>query len=169
MQCAERPCAVLCCCTSLSSSSTTDPVGTEMLMTRMVSHLQSAFGRSVDVVVGLDSRGFLFGPTLAARMGCAFVPIRKAGKLPGRCASITYQKEYGVDTFEVQIGAIRKGATVVVVDDLLATGGTMKAAAQLIDKVGGRVASFVVVIDLVDLPGRKLLEPIAPVYAILQY
>lgn len=78
--------------------------------------------KKIDVVVGLDARGFLIGPILALRLGAAFVPVRKAGKLPGACSSAIYEKEYGSDTFEMQKDAIQPGQTVVIVDDLIATG-----------------------------------------------
>jgi adenine phosphoribosyltransferase len=144
-----------------------DPVASEMLISCLYRHIASEYGNSVDVIVGLDSRGFLFGPVLAQRLGCSFVPIRKHGKLPGQCTTVTYAKEYGEDKFDVQNGSIEQGARVVIVDDLLATGGTLDAAEQLIAKVGGVVLSSVVAIDLPGLNGAAKLKN--PVYALLSY
>jgi len=144
-----------------------NPVATEMVFTRLCYHVQATYGK-VDVIVGLDSRGFLFGPTIATRLGAAFVPIRKKGKLPGRCQTISYAKEYGKDEFDIQENAVSRGATVVIVDDLLATGGTMEAAADLVRRVGGVVLECLVVIELHDLPGRQRLAP-TPVYSLLVY
>ena len=135
-------------------------------MTRLVGHVQSAYGR-VDVIVGLDSRGFLFGPTLATRLGAAFVPIRKKGKLPGACQTVTYVKEYGKDEFDIQSDSIAKGQTCIVLDDLLATGGTMLAAVDLIRRVGGKPLECLVVIELPALGGRKKID--VNVHTVLRY
>lgn len=125
-----------------------------------------ALGVQPDIIVGLDARGFLLGPTLALRASCSFVPVRKAGKLPGRLHTVSYAKEYGVDAFAVQEGAIPKGAKVVVVDDLIATGGSAAAAEELVVKAGGVVVGFVFVIELVGLNGRNRLT--APVHSLIQ-
>ncbi|BFZ12694.1 hypothetical protein BsWGS_15733 [Bradybaena similaris] len=108
-----------------------------------------------ECIVGLESRGFLFGPLLAQKLGVPFVPIRKKGKLPGELVSETYQLEYGSDTFEAQKGSILNGQKVVIIDDLLATGGTMKAACDLVKQLGAHIDLCLVVIELVDLDGRK--------------
>ena len=108
----------------------------------------------VDKVVGLDARGFLFGFAMAQAIGKPFVPIRKAGKLPGKCTNVKYQLEYGEDTMEVQEDSIKDGDRVMVVDDLLATGGTMAAACKLVQKCGGQVAHCWVIIELALLKGR---------------
>eukprot|EP00092_Neocalanus_flemingeri_P013130 GFUD01014148.1.p1 GENE.GFUD01014148.1~~GFUD01014148.1.p1 ORF type:complete len:183 (+),score=76.05 GFUD01014148.1:65-613(+) len=108
----------------------------------------------VDKVVGLDARGFLFGNSMALAINKPFVPIRKAGKLPGKCSAVKYALEYGEDTMEVQEGSIKQGDRVLVVDDLLATGGTLAAACNLIKKCGGEVAGCWVVIELAVLKGR---------------
>ena len=97
----------------------------------------------VDKVVGLDARGFLFGFSMAQAIKKPFVPIRKAGKLPGKCSSVKYALEYGEDTMEVQEGSIKKGDRAMVVDDLLATGGTLTAACDLIKKCGGEVTTII--------------------------
>lgn len=115
---------------------------------------------NVELIVGLESRGFLFGPSIALKLNCGFAPVRKKGKLPGEKESVSYALEYGTDTFEVQKEAFKPGQSVVIVDDLLATGGTMKAACELIQKVGANVVECLVVIELTDLKGRdKLTKP----------
>lgn len=120
----------------------------------------------VDYIIGLESRGFLFGPTLALALNVGFVPVRKAGKLPGECVSATYQKEYGVDVFEMQKDAIPAGANVVIVDDIIATGGSAVAAGELVQKVGAKIVEFEFFMELEFLHGRDKLQ--APTYAILQ-
>jgi len=119
----------------------------------------------VDVVVALDARGFLFGPSLALRLGAAFAPVRKAGKLPGECFKVGYQKEYGEDFFEMQKDAIGPGKRVVIVDDIIATGGSAAAAEQLVKLCGGTVVEFCFLIELEFLHGRDKLE--APVFTLL--
>merc|ERR1719499_1426875 len=117
-------------------------------MTRMVSWIFKSFGKDVTTIVGMDARGFLFGPTLATRLGASFVPIRKKGKLPGKCTSVVYEKEYGKDEFDIQNDAIDKNAKCVVVDDLIATGGTIEAAVKLVEGLGGNVVGVLAVIEL---------------------
>jgi len=112
----------------------------------------------VDVVAGVEARGFIIGAPLAQRMGVGFVPIRKKGKLPGDVVSASYDLEYGSATIEVQTDAVTPGANVLVVDDVLATGGTAVAACELIEKVGGRVAGLDVLVELAFLPGRERLD-----------
>ncbi|MBW2975480.1 adenine phosphoribosyltransferase [Candidatus Woesearchaeota archaeon] len=112
----------------------------------------------IDVVVGLEARGFIFGSVLAYKLGVGFVPIRKKGKLPSETTSHTYQKEYGPDTIEIHTDAIRKGDKVLVVDDLIATGGTCAAATALIEKLGGEIVECAFVIDLPDLKGKDKLK-----------
>ncbi|KXT01257.1 hypothetical protein AC578_3794 [Pseudocercospora eumusae] len=119
----------------------------------------------IDVLVGLESRGFLFGPTLALRVGAGFVPVRKAGKLPGETLSESYQKEYGVDTFQMQAHAIKPGQKVVIVDDIIATGGTAAAAGNLVQKLGGHLLGYVFIMELDFLKGREKLN--APVHTLL--
>ncbi|KAK3086068.1 hypothetical protein FSP39_013007 [Pinctada imbricata] len=130
-----------------------DPSLLKDLCSLMLDHIRSKTSE-VDVIVGLEARGFLFGPILAMELGCSFVPIRKAGKLPGKTEKVEYILEYGKDVFEIQEGSILKGQKVVIVDDLLATGGTMKAACELVKKVGGDIKDCLVVIELSDLKGR---------------
>ncbi len=111
----------------------------------------------IDTVVGVEARGFIFAPALAYHLGAGFVPVRKPRKLPAECASISYDLEYGQDTLEIHRDAIGDGHRVIIADDLLATGGTARAAAQLVEQLGGIVEALVFVIELEFLPGRKKL------------
>ena len=130
------------------------PTLNRLLVKRLVSEVRRVGGEIPDAIVGLDSRGFLFGPAMASELECTFVPIRKHGKLPGDVETIEYKTEYSVDTFDVQTDALKAGQNVVIVDDLLATGGTLDAAVQLVKKRGAVVSMCLVVIELVDLKGR---------------
>ena len=109
----------------------------------------------IEYVAAVEARGFIFGAAVAKKLGAGFVPIRKKGKLPGQTESITYDLEYGTDTLEVHRDAVRSGAKVLMVDDLLATGGTMAAACKLIEKIAGQVEGIVFLVELVDLGGRE--------------
>jgi len=111
-----------------------------------------------DFVVGIESRGFIFGSVLANRLGKGFIPIRKPGKLPGKVNSVDYELEYGRDTVEVHVDAIVNGAGYLVIDDLLATGGTANASCELIEKCGGIVSGCLFVVELTDLRGREKLK-----------
>ena len=111
----------------------------------------------IDLVVGIESRGFIFGAALAIELGVGFVPVRKPGKLPYQTASETYQLEYGTDTIEIHTDAVKAGQRVLMVDDLLATGGTMAAACRLVERLGGTVAGISFLIDLAFLGGRQKL------------
>jgi len=147
------------------------PLAFETLITHFVHHLTSQTllrspSKKIDVVVGLDARGFLIGPIIALRLGASFVPVRKKGKLPGACDAATYVKEYGVDSFEMQVGAIQPGQTVVVIDDLIATGGSAKAAGELVAKQGGMTVEYVFIIELLFLNGKDDLD--APVYSLIK-
>nr|WP_302598506.1 adenine phosphoribosyltransferase [uncultured Cellulosilyticum sp.] len=115
-------------------------------------------GVEFDTVVGPESRGFIFGVPTAYKMKKGFVPVRKPGKLPYKCISKTYDLEYGTSTIEMHIDAIQKGQKVVIVDDLLATGGTTKAMIDLIEELGGEVVKIVFLIELEDLKGRDLIS-----------
>merc|ERR1711965_1087805 len=114
----------------------------------------------VDLVVGAESRGFIFGTALAQSLSCGFVPVRKPGKLPYETVSVEYELEYGSDTLEMHKDAITPGQKVLLVDDLIATGGTAKAACDLIERMGGEVLGLVVLIELEELKGRDLMGPI---------
>ncbi|MGQ0580482.1 MAG: adenine phosphoribosyltransferase [Reyranella sp.] len=120
-----------------------------------------------DVLAGIESRGFLLAAPLALALGTGFVMMRKQGKLPGTTIRHTYALEYGTDTIEIQQDAIKKGARVVLVDDLLATGGTLAAAVKLLEQVGGVVPAAACVIELTFLEGRKRLN--VPVETLLKY
>jgi adenine phosphoribosyltransferase len=121
-----------------------------------------------DKVVAIESRGFIFGSALAYKMGIGFVPARKKGKLPSETVSYTYELEYGSDTLEVHKDAISPNESVLIVDDLLATGGTASAAAKLIEKAGGSVSLFLFLIELRFLEGNKNLEGY-PIISLIKY
>jgi adenine phosphoribosyltransferase len=125
--------------------------------------------QDIQYVVGIESRGFIFGAPLADRIGAGFVPVRKRGKLPGSVAQYEYDLEYGTDCIEIHDDAIEPGARVLLVDDLLATGGTAEAAAQLIRKVGGELIGAAFLIELSFLPGREKLASLPRVDALIQY
>src|SRR6476661_1452658 len=114
-------------------------------------------GQGIDVVVGVESRGFIFGAAVADRLGAGFAPVRKPGKLPSTTMRASYDLEYGSDALEIHDDAVRSGQRVLIVDDLLATGGTAKAAADLVSKLGGDVHALAFLIELVDLNGRARL------------
>jgi adenine phosphoribosyltransferase len=113
---------------------------------------------SIDYVAAVEARGFIFGSAVAEKLKAGLVPIRKKGKLPFKTQRVTYDLEYGTDTLEVHVDAIRKGSRVLLVDDLLATGGTMQAACKLIEKVGGVVAGVAFLIELTELGGMAKLK-----------
>jgi adenine phosphoribosyltransferase len=121
-------------------------------------------------VIGIESRGFLLGPQIAAKLGVGFVIVRKAGKLPPETTSISYSLEYGNATIEMVRGSVQPGDRVLIHDDLLATGGTARASAQLVERLGATVAGFSFIIDLSFLNGRKVLNDFSPhVHAIVHY
>ncbi|HYN55564.1 MAG TPA: adenine phosphoribosyltransferase [Motilibacterales bacterium] len=125
-----------------------------------------------DVVVGVESRGFILGSAMAYQLGVGFVPVRKPGKLPAAVHAVDYQLEYGLDSLEIHKDALDPGHRVLVVDDLLATGGTAAATIALVEAAGGTVAGTCVLVELVDLGGRALLAAAAPeatVAALLTY
>ncbi len=122
----------------------------------------------VQFVAGVEARGFIFGAAVAAKLRAGFVPIRKKGKLPCETERVTYALEYGTDCVEMHRDAIPRGAKVLLVDDLLATGGTMQAACELLEKVGAEVAGIAVVIELADLQGRQRVAP-HQVHALITY
>ncbi|PWN33500.1 putative APT1-adenine phosphoribosyltransferase [Meira miltonrushii] len=148
-----------------------DPLTLELLITHFVSHIfnvtipKLAKGGKIDTVVGLDARGFLIGPIIASRLGAAFVPVRKAGKLPGKCAKASYAKEYGEDVFEIQSDSIAKGANVIVVDDLIATGGSAKAAGELVQQLGAKTLEYLFIVGGSNLNGAAKLD--APAYSLV--
>ncbi|CAI2161716.1 7645_t:CDS:2, partial [Funneliformis geosporum] len=114
----------------------------------------------------LEARGFLFGPIVALRLNAAFAPVRKRGKLPGNIITAEYKKEYGVDVFEMQENAIKQNQNVIIVDDLIATGGTASAAGELVKKFGGNILEYIFIIELVELDGCQKLN--SPIYSIFK-
>ena len=121
--------------------------------------LSAGFTESgIEYVAAVEARGFIFGSAVAERLGAGFVPIRKKGKLPAQTESITYDLEYGTDRLEVHFDAVESGAKVLMVDDLLATGGTMAAACKLIERIGGQVAGIVFLIELAALRGAEKIS-----------
>ena len=125
-------------------------------------------GMTADFVVGMESRGFIFGVPLAYQLGAGFIPVRKKGKLPAEIYAIEYALEYGTDTLEVHQDALQPGSRVLIADDLIATGGTASATAQLIQKVGCELVGFAFIIELQELQGRKKL-PDLPIVTLLEY
>lgn len=125
-------------------------------------------GLMPDYVVGMESRGFIFGTPLAYQLQAGFVPVRKPGKLPAPVYTIEYDLEYGSDKLEIHQDAIESHAKVIIVDDLIATGGTAKATAELLDKIGCEVLGFGFIIELKELEGRKNL-PDLPIVSIVEY
>ncbi|KAJ5096286.1 adenine phosphoribosyltransferase 1 [Penicillium alfredii] len=143
-----------------------DPTLHEALIRSLELHVLASYnGQKPDVVVGLEARGFLIGPSLALRLGASFVPVRKQGKLPGPCETQGYDKEYGQDFFQMQSDAVKSGQKVIVVDDIIATGGSAYAAGELIKKMGGDLLGFIFILELEFLKGREKLS--APVYTLL--
>ncbi len=122
----------------------------------------------IDIVVGIESRGFIFGAPIADLLNAGFVPVRKPGKLPWKTKSVSYELEYGTDTLEIHKDAITEGQNVLIVDDLLATGGTAEATCKLVSKLGGNIKGLSVLIELKDLNGRKRLNQYN-VHSLVQY
>ncbi|ABB24581.1 adenine phosphoribosyltransferase [Pelodictyon luteolum] len=131
-----------------------DPVGFRLVIDNLTQrYLEN--GVDFDVIVGIEARGFIIGSALAYALGKGFVPVRKPGKLPADTVSQEYALEYGTDKIEIHIDALEKGARVLLVDDLLATGGTALAAAPLIEKVGGVVSEMAFIVNLPDIGGEE--------------
>ena len=124
--------------------------------------------KHVDLVLGIEARGFIFGPALAYRLNAGFVPVRKPGKLPAETAKIKYDLEYGSDSLEIHRDAIQPGQRVIIVDDLLATGGTMDATIQLVKQLGGEIVGLTVAIELDFLKGRQKF-PEYDVFSLMHY
>lgn len=125
-------------------------------------------GQKIDQVLGVESRGFIFGGAMAQQLGCGFVPVRKPGKLPAEVIGEEYTLEYGVNRLELHRDALTPGQRVLIVDDLLATGGTARASANLARKLGAEVVSLVFAVELTFLDGRRKLENL-PVFSLIQY
>ncbi|NXY66180.1 APT phosphoribosyltransferase, partial [Callaeas wilsoni] len=146
-----------------------DPVAFRTLIDLLEDHVRASFPK-IDFIAGecLDSRGFLIGLPLAQRLGIGFVPVRKKGKLPGPTESVSYSLEYGKAELEIQSDAVEPGQKVIIVDDLLATGGTMCAACELLKRLQAEILECLVVIELKPLKGSEKLNSI-PLYSLLQY
>ena len=144
-----------------------DPAGLKETISELARAVEP---RTFDVVCGIESRGFIFGTALAHHLGKGFVPIRKPGKLPWKTESESYELEYGTDRIEVHVDAISKGEHVLLVDDLIATGGTAEAAVKLIETMGGKIVECCFVIDLPDIGGRARLEKLGQkVFALCEF
>jgi adenine phosphoribosyltransferase len=142
-----------------------DPKGLGLVLDALA---QPFVGERVDAVVAIESRGFIFGGALANRLGASFVPVRKGGKLPYRTDRVSYSLEYGEAELEMHRDALQEGASVVVVDDLLATGGTAAAAGELVHRQGAFVLAYSFVVELESLNGRDRLTP-TPVLSLIRY
>jgi len=123
--------------------------------------------KDIDAIISVEARGFIFGSAVAYKMGVGLIPVRKKGKLPYLTHKITYDLEYGQDTLEIHQDAIKKGAKVLIIDDLLATGGTTRATVDLIEKVGGKVEGIAFLIELLPLKGREKIKDY-PVFSIIK-
>ncbi|PPR14901.1 MAG: Adenine phosphoribosyltransferase [Alphaproteobacteria bacterium MarineAlpha9_Bin7] len=132
-----------------------DPQGLQLSVNKMVERYAK---HKIDKVVGIEARGFIFGAPLAHGLGVGFIPIRKKGKLPADTISHKYDLEYGSDVLEIHADAVKNGESVVLVDDLLATGGTAEASIHLIEEIGGEIKECCFVVDLPDIGGRARLE-----------
>ena len=133
---------------------------------KMANHYRD---KDIDVIVSSEARGFIIGAALAYELGVGFVPIRKKGKLPSKAIDLTYQKEYESDTIEIHEDSVERGQKVLLVDDLLATGGTIKANAELIEKLGGKVVGMGFLIELEYLHGRETLEDKYEIFSIINF
>ena len=148
-----------------------DPLTFEMLITNIMSHIftktlppliKADASARIDYVVGLDARGFLLGPIIAQRLQAGFIPVRKRGKLPGDCKQASFQKEYGEDVFEMQADAIHAGSNVLIVDDLIATGGSAAAAGALVRQLNAKTIAYIFIVSIPFLKGAEKLD--APEY-----
>ena len=125
--------------------------------------------RGIRKILGIESRGFILGPILAYKLGAGFVPVRKKGKLPAETLSVSYQLEYGTDTLEIHKDAVEPGEKVLVVDDLIATGGTAAATVQMVHELGGDLVGLAFLIELTFLNGRAKIAPDVDVFSLLKY
>lgn len=141
-----------------------DPEGLQLTVDKFVEKYRD---QEIDIVAGIEARGFILGPIIAYKLGLGFVPIRKKGKLPGQTISTEYELEYGTDTIEIHTDSIKKGQKVLVVDDLLATGGTAKGAIELIEKSGGKIFELAFIVDLPELNGGQKLKELGHKYTAL--
>ena len=142
-----------------------DPTGLSDLTDAMVARYAD---NPPDIVLGIEARGFIFGPMMATRLGTGFIPVRKPGKLPAEKSRISYDLEYGQDTVEIHTDAVVEGQRVLIVDDLLATGGTARATCDLVESLGGKVHGLSFVVELNFLPGREKLGDY-DIHSVLSY
>lgn len=142
-----------------------DPKGLRDTIEKLSGHYKD---KKIDIVVGAEARGFLLAPTVAFNLGAGFVPVRKPGKLPYHKISMSYALEYGTDTLEMHKDSIKKGQQVLLVDDLLATGGTMAACCKMVESLGGKVIGCAFLIELTFLNGKKAL-PNYDVFSLIKY
>ncbi len=142
------------------------PRGLREAIDRMAEPFRDA---QIELVLGAESRGFIFGTAIALALGAGFIPIRKPHKLPAPRHTLEYALEYGTDTLEMHLDAVEEGQHVLMVDDLLATGGTMRACCDMVTTAGGHIAGISVLIELTALQGRSLLTPFAHPHAVLTY
>src|ERR1700688_2112996 len=142
-----------------------DPTGVHSLVDQLCEQYN---GTKVDIVAGIEARGFIFAPALAYRLGAGFVPVRKPQKLPAKTASVSYALEYGTDTLEIHEDAVQRGDRVIICDDLLASGGTAAATVKLVQQLGGVVDGAALAVELTFLNGRKKLPGI-DVFSLIQY
>jgi adenine phosphoribosyltransferase len=142
-----------------------NPAALKETIDRLVHHYQAAH---IDVILGIESRGFIFGMPLAYQLGVGFIPVRKPGKLPAETITESYDLEYGSNSLQIHVDAVSKGQRVLIVDDLLATGGTAKATCNLVERLGGQVAGLAFIIELNFLNGRSQLGGY-DVFSLLQY
>ena len=142
-----------------------DRTGFAQLIDALAAHYLE---RKIDLVLGIEARGFIFGPALAYRLNAGFVPVRKPDKLPAETARVTYDLEYGTDALEIHLDAIEPGQHVLIVDDLLATGGTMEATVKLVRQLGARIVGLAFAIELDFLHGRERFKDI-DVFSLLHY
>ena len=132
---------------------------------QLASHFQA---QNIEQVIGIESRGFIFSPMIAYRLEAGFVPVRKKGKLPAAKTQVSYQLEYGEDSLEIHLDAVQKGTRVIIIDDLLATGGTAEAVIRLVEQLGGVVVGLAFVVELAFLKGRDRLKNY-PVHSLITY
>ena len=142
-----------------------NPIGFNYVIDQFVKRYEDM---DIDYVVGIESRGFILAGAIAYRLNKGFIPVRKPGKLPHEVDSIEYELEYGTDKLEIHLDALKEGDKVILIDDLLATGGTSRAAAQLIEKRGAKVIEFGCIVELPDLKGREKLNGY-PVYNMIEF
>ena len=147
------------------STLTRDPDAFQEAIDALIDHYAD---KDIDLVVGIESRGFVFGAPMAYEMGAGFVMVRKPGKLPAEAISASYTLEYGTNTLEMHTDSIQPGQRVLLVDDLIATGGSAKAAAELIEQLGGKIVGIAFLIELTDLNGAEKLKDYE-IFSLIQY